>query len=113
LQGHGHAEPFLGSFAPPQQLGREYGMAIAKNIGPDLYFLADGSLDRKTAAIDEGINVLDVDAMSGKVADGPNAGIRCHGSIVVCWRPDGKSRIDGTDSRRLWFRRGLRSHQKA
>jgi hypothetical protein len=88
-------------------------MAIAKNIGPDLYCLADGSLDRKTAAIDEGINVLDVDAMSGKVADGPNAGIRCHGSIVVCWRPDGKCRIDGTDSRRLWFRRGLRSHQKA
>ena len=88
-------------------------MPTAKNIGPDLYFLAYGSLDRKTAAIDEGINVLDVDAMSGKVADGPNAGIRCHGSIVVCWRPDGKSRIDGTDSRRLWFRRGLRSHQKA
>jgi len=82
----------LDSFAPPQQLGREHGMAIAKNIGPDLHLLANGSLDRKTAAIDEGVDVLDVDAMSGKVADGPNAGIRCHGSIVVLLAAPGRQK---------------------
>ena len=59
-------------------------MSIAENIGPDAHLLADGSLDRKTAATDEGVDVLDIDAMSRKVADGPDAGIRCHGSIVVC-----------------------------
>jgi hypothetical protein len=54
-------------------------MPIAKDIGPDLHLLADSPLDRKTASIDDGINAFDVDAMSGKVADGPDAGIRCHG----------------------------------
>src|SRR4029077_13751888 len=84
LQGHGHAEPLLGSFTPPQQLGGEHGMAIAKNIGPDIDLLADDSLDWKTASIDDGVNVFDVDAMFRKAADGPDAGFRCHGSIVPC-----------------------------
>jgi hypothetical protein len=63
-------------------------MPIAKNVGPHLYFLADGALDRETPAIDEGINVLDVDAMSREVADGADADVRCHGSIVCCCPPE-------------------------
>jgi hypothetical protein len=91
LQGHGDAEPFLGSVSPPQQVGREHGMSIAKDIGPDLDLLAEGPLNGKTASIDDGIHVFDVDAMSGEVADGADAGIRCHGSIVFFlpgrWKP--------------------------
>ena len=59
-------------------------MSIAKDIGPDLDLLADGPLDGKTASIDDGVHVFDVDAMSGEVTDGPDAGIRCHGAIVFC-----------------------------
>ena len=58
-------------------------MPVAEDIGPDIDLLADDSLDWKTASIDDGINVFDVDAMFRKAADGPDAGFRCHGSIVL------------------------------
>jgi hypothetical protein len=58
-------------------------MPVAEDIGPDIDLLADDSLDWKTAPIDDGVNVFDVDAMFRK-ADGPDAGLRCHGSIVLC-----------------------------
>ena len=86
VQGHGNAEPFL-PFAPPQQLSREHDLAIAEDVGPNLHLLADGAFDRKTAAVDEGIDVLDIDAMSREIADGADAGVRCHGSIVCCCPP--------------------------
>src|SRR5262249_23435701 len=73
----------VGCFAPPQQFGREHDMAVAEDIGPDLDLLADDALDWKTAAIDDGVNVFDVDAMLGKVTDGPDAGVGCHGSIAL------------------------------
>jgi hypothetical protein len=57
-------------------------MPVAEDIGPDVNLLADDSLDWKTASIDDGVDVFDVDAMFRKVADGPNAGIGCHGSCV-------------------------------
>src|SRR5262245_3896587 len=84
-------------------------MSIANDIGPDLHLLADHSLDRETACIDDRVNVLDVDALTGEVADGPDAHVRCHGLIVLLpfCRParsaeghDG----DGTDTSPLWFR---------
>src|SRR5262249_44242601 len=87
VQSHGNAEPFLGFFPPPQQLSREHDMPIAKDVGPYLQLLADGALDRETPAVDEGINVLDVNAMSREIADGADAGVRCHGSIVCCCPP--------------------------
>src|SRR5262245_28429216 len=84
LQRHGNAEPFVGAFAPPEQLGGEHGISIANDIGPDVYLLADHALDRETACIDDWINVLDVDALTGEVDDGPDAHVRCHGLIVLC-----------------------------
>ena len=59
-------------------------MAVAEDIGPDVDLLADDALDWKTASIDDGVNVFDVDAMLGKVTDGPDAGVSCHGSIALC-----------------------------
>jgi hypothetical protein len=58
-------------------------MSIAHDIGPDLHLLADHSLDRETACIDDRVNVLDINALTGEVADGPDAHVRCHGLIVL------------------------------
>ena len=44
-------------------------MAVPENVCPHLYRLAGNSLDRKPAGIDERIDVFDVDAATGKVAD--------------------------------------------
>jgi hypothetical protein len=83
VQHHGNAEPFVGSFAPPQKLGREHDMPVAEDIGPDVDLFADDSLDRKTPSIDDGVNVFDVDAVFRKVADGPDAGAGCHDSLAL------------------------------
>jgi hypothetical protein len=98
VQRHGDAEPLVGSFAPPQELCCEHGMAVAEDIGPDVDLLADDALDWKTAAIDDGVNVFDVDAMLGKVTDGPDAGVSCHGSIALCRPVDPPGRRKGIDA---------------
>src|SRR5262249_60297114 len=54
-----------------------------EHLAPDPALLADDALDWKTAASDDGINVFEVDAMLGKVPDGPDAGVGCHGSIAL------------------------------
>jgi hypothetical protein len=91
-------------------------MAVAEDIGPDVDLLADNALDWKTASIDDGVNVFDVDAMFRKVADGSDAGVGCHGSIVLCRPVDPPGRrkgIDGTWTRPLWFQPRLRSSRYA
>src|SRR5262249_50320703 len=82
-QCHGRARPFVGSFAPPQQLGSEDGMPVANNVGPDIHLFADDSLDRETACIDGWVHVLDVNALPRKGSDGSDAHVGCHGSIVA------------------------------
>lgn len=84
LCSHGNARPFVGGFQPPQKLGGEHGMAIANNIDPYLHGLAGDPLDRKTAGVDDGVNVFDVDAATRQVADRRDSHVRCHGSVVLC-----------------------------
>ena len=59
-------------------------MTVPKDICPHLHRLAGNAFDRKPAGIDDRINVLDVDATTGKVADGGHTHVRCHVSIVHC-----------------------------
>ena len=59
-------------------------MTVPEDIGPYLHCLASNSLDRKPAGVDERIDVLDVDATTGKVVDGGDAHVRCHVWIVHC-----------------------------
>jgi len=77
-------------------------MAVAEDIGPDVDLLADDSFDWKTTSIDDGVNVFDVDAMFGKVADRPDAGVSCHGSMALCRPVDPPGRRKGTDG--TWTR---------
>jgi hypothetical protein len=81
---HRNAGPFVGGFRPPQQLRGKDGMTVPKNVGPYLHRLACNSLDRKSADVDERIDILDVDATTGKVADGGDTHVRCHVWIVHC-----------------------------
>jgi hypothetical protein len=104
VQHHRNAEPFVRTFAPPQELRCEHDVPVVEDIGPDIDLLADDSLDWKTASIDDGVNVFDVDAMFRKAADGPDAGFRCHGSIVLClleMRNNSPGLIPGTKISRM------------
>jgi len=60
------------------------GMTVAKNVRPYLQRLAGNSLDRKSAGVDERVDVLDADATTGKVADGRDTHVRCGVWIVHC-----------------------------
>src|SRR5205085_4559133 len=57
-----------------------------ENIGPDLDGLANDPFGRESAAVDKRVDVFDVDAATGKVADRGEAHVRGHVSIVLCHR---------------------------
>jgi hypothetical protein len=55
---HEHPVPPSLPIASPQQFDGDYVMAVAKDIGPDLDRFARNPFDRKAAAVDAGINIL-------------------------------------------------------
>src|SRR5260370_10546143 len=79
---HRDAQPSLGSFEPPQQLRGENSVPFPEDISPNFDRLIDDPLDGKAAGVDERIDGFDVDSMTGQVADGGDAHVRCHGSTI-------------------------------
>jgi hypothetical protein len=69
-------------FRPPQQFRRKHGMAVAKDIRPNVHRLADDAFDWKTSCVDERITVLDVDTTAGTATDGRNPLFRYCGEMM-------------------------------
>src|SRR5262249_31207380 len=80
---HRDTNPALGAFGAPKQIRGENDVPVSEDISPDFDRLIDDALDRETAAIDQGINVLDIDTATGKDAGRRHADVRCLGSTVL------------------------------
>jgi hypothetical protein len=66
---HRDAMPAVSVLGPPQQLGGEYRMPVPEDVCPHLERFSGDALHRKTSRVDRGIDVFDVDALSGEIAD--------------------------------------------
>jgi len=75
---HRDVAPLAVALQPPDQGRRRDIMAVAQHVGPYLDGLADDALDRKPAAIDTGVDVLDAKSAAEMVGDMSRAGLGSH-----------------------------------
>src|SRR6202140_5852334 len=63
--GHRLAAPFRVAFAPPDQRGTQRAMPVTIDIRPNLDTFAGNAFYRKSAAVDQRINVFDLKSAAG------------------------------------------------
>ena len=68
VMGHRRAAPFAVLLAAPDQRRGDHIMAVAIDVGPDLDALADDPLHGKAAAVDQRINIFDMESAAGRGA---------------------------------------------
>jgi len=79
--GHGHTLPIAILFAAPDQRRDDHVMAVTIDVSPHFDALADDTLDGKAAAIDQRIDIFDMECAAGS---GTRDGLSCsiHGDAI-------------------------------